>query len=49
MLVIVTADCIAIIKRFLDKLKSTALHSYWKKSGMKQSMNGKDSLTNMIE
>jgi len=49
MLVIIKADCIAIIKWFLDKLKFTALHTCWKKSGMKQSMNSKDSLTSMIE
>jgi len=49
MLVIITADCITIIKWFLDKLKSTSLHSCWKKFGMKQSMNSKDSLTSMIE
>jgi hypothetical protein len=49
MLVIITADCTAIIKWFLDKLKSTALHSCWKKFGMKQSMNIKDYLTSMTE
>jgi hypothetical protein len=49
MLAIIKADCTVNIKRSLDELKSTALHSCWKKFGMKQSMTGKDSQTNMIE